>query len=72
VRSRDNRTGELYIDLEAGVRRNHPLRARDCERDPVSALERAFAAVYLSIGQPSIPSEKAAAGALFRSAWSGL
>jgi hypothetical protein len=43
VRGGDNRTGELfsYVDLEARVRRDHPLRAiRTIVNEALSALER--------------------------------
>jgi transposase len=61
VRGGDNRTGELfsYVDLEARVRRDHPLRAiRTIVNEALSALEREFAALYSPIGRPSIPPEK--------------
>ena len=61
MRSGDNRTGELfsYVDLEARVRRDHPLRAiRTIVNEALSALEREFAALYSPIGRPSIPPEK--------------
>jgi transposase len=61
VRGGDNRTGELfsYVDLEARVRRDHPLRTiRTMVNEALSALEREFAALYSPIGRPSIPPEK--------------
>jgi len=61
VRGGDDRTGELfsYVDLEARVRRDHPLRAiRMIVNEALSALEREFAALYSPIGRPSIPPEK--------------
>jgi transposase len=61
VRGGDNRTGELfsYVDLEARVRRDHPLRAiRMIVNEALSGLEREFAALYSPIGRPSIPPEK--------------
>jgi transposase len=61
VRGGDDRTGELfsYVDLEARVRRTHPLRAiRTIVSEALSALEREFAALYSPIGRPSIPPEK--------------
>jgi hypothetical protein len=61
VRGGDNRTGELfsYVDLEARVRRDHPLRAiRTIVNEALSALEREFAGLYSPIGRPSIPPEK--------------
>ena len=61
MRGGDNRTGELfsYVDLEARVRRDHPLRAiRTIVNEALLALEREFAALYSPIGRPSIPPEK--------------
>ncbi|MER9592973.1 IS5 family transposase [Mesorhizobium australicum] len=61
MRGGDNRTGELfsYVDLEARVRRDHPLRAiRRIVNEALAALERDFAALYSPIGRPSIPPEK--------------
>ena len=58
MRGGDNRTGELfsYVDLEARVRRDHPLRPiRMIVNEALSALEREFAALYSPIGRPSIP-----------------
>nr|WP_249803767.1 IS5 family transposase [Bradyrhizobium zhengyangense] len=48
-----------YVDLEARVRRDHPLRAiRTIVNEALSTLEREFAALYSPIGRPSIPPEK--------------
>src|ERR1700746_1126094 len=61
VRGGDNRSGELfsYVDLEARVRRDHPLRLiRIIVNEALSVLEREFAALYSPIGRPSIPPEK--------------
>lgn len=61
MRGGDDRTGELfsYVDLEARVRRDHPLRAiRMIVNEALSALEREFAALYSPIGRPSISPEK--------------
>jgi transposase len=61
VRGDDNRTGKLfsYVDLEARVRRDHPLRAiRTIVNEALSALEREFSGLYAPIGRPSIPPEK--------------
>jgi transposase len=61
VRGSDDRAGELfsYVDLEARVRREHPLRAiRTIVNEALSALEREFAGLYSPIGRPSIPPEK--------------
>jgi transposase len=61
VRGADQRTGELfsYVDLEARVRRDHPLRAiRGIVNEALSALEREFAALYAPVGRPLIAPEK--------------
>jgi len=61
VRGDDNRTGKLfsYVNLEARVRRDHPLRAiRTIVNEALSAMEREFSGLYSPIGRPSIPSEK--------------
>src|SRR5450631_4556719 len=61
MRGDDDRTGKLfsYVDLEARVRRDHPLRAiRVIVNEALVALEREFAALYSPIGRPSIPPEK--------------
>ena len=61
MRGGDERSGELfsYVDLEARVRRDHPLRAiRGIVNEALAALEREFAALYSRIGRPSIPPEK--------------
>ena len=61
MRGDDNRTGKLfsYVDLEARVRRDHPLRAiRTIVNEALSALEREFAGLYAPTGRPSIPPEK--------------
>lgn len=61
MRGGDEQTGELfsYVDLEARVRRDHPLRRiRAIVNEALSALGREFAALYSPIGRPSIPPEK--------------
>ncbi len=61
MRGGDNRTGELfsYVDLEARVRGDHPLRTiRKIVNEALSTLERELAALYSPIGRPSIPPEK--------------
>jgi transposase len=61
VRGRDDRTGALfsYVDLEARVRPDHPLRSiRAIVNEGLAALEREFAALYSPMGRPSIPPEK--------------
>ena len=61
MRGGDGQTGALfsYVDIEARVRRDHPLRTiRRIVNEALSALERDFAALYSPIGRPSIPPEK--------------
>lgn len=61
MRGGDDRTGSLfsYIDLEARVRADHPLRAiRTIVNEALLALERDFARLYPPTGRPSIPPEK--------------
>jgi hypothetical protein len=61
----DNRTGELfsYVDPEARVRRNHPLRAiRTIVNEALSALEREFAGLYFADWAAVDPAGEAAAG----------
>ena len=61
MRGGDNLTGELFscVDLEARVRRDHPLRAiRVMVNEALVALEREFAALYSPLGRPSIPPGK--------------
>jgi transposase len=61
VRGDDERTGALfsYVDLEARVRTDHPLRAiREIVNAALSELAPEFARLYSAIGRPSIPPEK--------------
>ena len=61
VRGLDERTGELfsYVDLEARVRGDHPLRTiRTVVHEALFALEREFAPLYARSGRPSIAPEK--------------
>jgi transposase len=61
VRGVDDRTGALfsYVDLEARVRLDHPLRTiREIVNTALSALVQEFSALYSPIGRPSIPPEK--------------
>lgn len=61
MRGGDQRSGELfsYVDLEARVRRDHPLRAiRGIVNEALASLEEDFAALYSPMGRPSIPPEK--------------
>ena len=61
MRGLDERTGELfsYVDLEARVRPDHPLRPiRTVVNEALTALEGEFAPLYAQVGRPSIPPEK--------------
>jgi transposase len=61
MRGLDERTGSLfsYVDLEARIRPDHPLRAiRAIVNEALAALEGAFAPLYAQVGRPSIPPEK--------------
>ena len=61
MRGGDERSGSLfsYVDLEARVRSDHPLRTiRGIVNEALGALSGDFSAMYSSIGRPSIPPEK--------------
>src|ERR1043165_905522 len=61
MRGSDERSGSLfsYVDLEARVRGDHPLRTiREIANAALSDLSRAFAALYTDVGRPSIAPEK--------------
>src|ERR671911_2750190 len=61
MRGLDQQTGELfsYVDLEARVRADHPLRPiRTIVNEALAALEGEFAPLYAGVGRPSIPPEK--------------
>ena len=61
MRGSDERTGALfsYIDLEARVRNDHPLRSvRVVVNEALGAMEADFAGLYSRTGRPSIPPEK--------------
>ena len=61
MRGGDKRSGELfsYVDLEARVRKDHPLRViGEIVNEALAALEREFAALYSQLGRPSIAPEK--------------
>jgi hypothetical protein len=54
MRGEDERSGSLfsYVDLEARVRKNHPLRAiRAIVNEALAALAGEFAALYSPIGR---------------------
>jgi len=61
MRGDDHICGRLfsYIDLEDRVRADHPLRPiRDIANAALTALSGDFAALYSSMGRPSVPPEK--------------
>jgi len=61
MRGTDESSDQLfsYIDLEARVRSDHPLRAiRAIVNDALSALAAYFAALYSKTGRPSIARER--------------
>lgn len=61
MRGGDDRSGELfsYVDLEARVRCDHPLRViRAIVNEALAALEHEFSRLYSPLGRPSIAPEK--------------
>ena len=70
MRGTDERTGSLfsYVDLEARVRRDHPLRPiREIANAALAALSEDFAALYPpKLGRPSIPPERLLRGMLLQ------
>ena len=61
MRGSDDRSGELfsYVDLEARVRADHPLRViRTIVNEALSTMEREFASLCSPTGRPSIAPEK--------------
>jgi transposase len=61
MRGGDERTGSLfsYVDLEARVGKDHPLRTiRGVVNEALAALSGEFSAMYSRMGRPSIPPEK--------------
>jgi transposase len=61
MRGEDRQSGGLfsYVDLEARVPADHPLRpVRVIVDDALSALSGEFAALYSHLGRPSIPPER--------------
>jgi transposase len=62
MRGSDERSGSLfsYVDLEARVRRNHPLRPiREIANTALADLSEEFAVLYPpKLGRPSIPPER--------------
>ena len=61
MRGGDERSGSLfsYVDLEARVGRDHPLRKiRSLVNEALAILSGELSAMYSSMGRPSIPPEK--------------
>ena len=61
MRGGDERSGSLfsYVDLEARVGKDHPLRTiRGIVNEALVALSAEFSALYSPMGRPSIPPEK--------------
>ncbi len=61
MRGTDEGSGQLfsYVDLEARVRRDHPLRViRAIANEALGALAADFAGLYSKVGRPSIPPER--------------
>lgn len=61
MRGSDERTGSLfsYVELEARVRNDHPLRVmREMGNEALAELSGAVAALYSGTGRPSIAPEK--------------
>jgi transposase len=61
MRGGDERSGSLfsYVDLEARVGKDHPLRTiRMVVNEALAALSEEFSALYARMGRPSIPPEK--------------
>ena len=61
MRGEDERSGSLlsYVDLEARVGENDPLRAiRMIVNEALAALAGDFSGLYSRLGRPSIPPEK--------------
>jgi transposase len=61
MRGGDGRSGLLfsYVDLEARVRKDHPLRTiLQLVNEALEAVAKEFSSLYSPIGRPSIPPEK--------------
>jgi len=61
MRGEDRTSGALfsYVDVEARIPANHPLRAmRRLTNAALAALDASFSALYEGIGRPSIPPER--------------
>ena len=67
MRGSDAVTGAMfaYVDLEARIRQDHPIRTiRRVANEPLAGLDADFTAMYSSIGRPSIPPERLLRGSL--------
>src|ERR1700721_420475 len=61
MRGEDERSGSLfsYVDLEARVGKDHPLRTiRGVVNEALASLSSEFSGLYALMGRPSIPPEK--------------
>ena len=61
MRGEDERSGApfSYVDLEARVWQDHPLRTiRTIVNNALAALAGDFSALYSRMGRPSVPPEK--------------
>ena len=61
MRGEDRTSGALfsYVDVEARIAANHPLRAmRRLTNAALAELDARFSALYEGIGRPSIPPER--------------
>jgi transposase len=73
MRGSDGRAGTLfsYVDLEARVPLEHPLRAiRVIVNEALAELSWSFARLYASVGRPSIPPEQLLRGLLLQAFYS--
>ncbi|MBI5110744.1 MAG: IS5 family transposase [Rhodovulum sp.] len=69
MRGADAAAGSLfsYVDLEARIPAQHPLRLiREVVNEVLAALDAEFAAMYAAIGRPSIAPEKLLRGSLIQ------
>src|SRR3954452_225039 len=73
MRGSDQHSGSLfsYVDLEARVPKDHPLRAiREIANGALSELSGDFAVLYAPLGRPSIPPEKLLRASLLQAFYS--
>ena len=73
MRGTDGKTGALfsYVDLEARVRKDHPLRTiRLLVNDALERLQGDFAVLYSGLGRPSIPPERLLRAMLLQAVYS--